>query len=477
MTDFQALLRAAHRKWHDREFIFEKKDGEYSPITYGAFLEQAASLAAKLLELGLAGKRIVLFGKNSTRLMLADLAVLAFVGTSVNVSFATSAQELAEMLELIRVSAVLYDPMMQSVIDEAAKQCPKVQFFSFQEILPAASAASLSDFPKRDPDTCCKIVFSSGTTANPKAVMLSMRNILAGWEPLYRRAPFCETDVIYLFLPLHHTYANICNFLYCFFSGAQLYLCSSIETMTQELLQVEPTMFCAVPLIFRRLYEQYGERISEAFGRRIRYLFCGGSRFDPQLRRFYKEHGLPMAEAYAMTETASSFSVEYPNRDDFESMGTVYENLNVRILHPDAQGVGDIVAKGEAVFLGYAENPALTAKAFTEDGYFITGDCGYIRNGKLYLTGRKKRVLIGEDGENIFPEDIENKLRSLCPQLVSVRVFSKNGRLECTLTFAENSAPDPDALLAAYNAYAAKKNRIQAYTLVPLRADATLCKS
>ena len=219
-----------------------------------------------------------------------------------------------------------------------------------------------------------------------------------GW----RIVPLGENDTDYLFLPLHHTYAGVYNFYYSLVGGMQVYLCSDTPKIADELREVRPTIFCAVPLIYRRLMEAYGEHISMAFGDRIRFLFCGGANFSPKIRAFYKQHGLPMFEAYALTETSSSLSIEYPNFDDFESSGTVFENMEVKILNQDKDGVGDIVVKGESVFLGYLDDAKKTKAAFTDDGYFITGDYGWLEGNKLYVRGRKKDVLVGENGENVY---------------------------------------------------------------------------
>ena len=128
-------------------------------------------------------------------------------------------------------------------------------------------------------------------------------------------------------------------------------------------------------------------------------MFCGGAFFDREIKKYYKDVGLPIMEAYALTETSSSFAIEYKNSEDLESSGTIFEDIDVRIDNPNEDGVGDIVVKGENVFIGYVNNENLTKKVFNKDGYFITGDLGCIIENRLHLKGRKDTVLIGDNGE------------------------------------------------------------------------------
>lgn len=222
------------------------------------------------------------------------------------------------------VSCVIYGPEKKDIMEEVATKYPDLLMISME-------------------DVCCKIVFSSGTTAMPKAVMLSKRNLFSGMESLYKRCPFNEEDVDYLFLPLSHTYGGIYNFLYSMVFGFSIYLCSDIKSLAGELLEVNPTLFCGVPVIFRKIYEGYGNKL-----------------------------------AYALSETASTFAIQYPYDPDVKTAGTVAEDIEVKVLEPDENGVGEIVVKGDNVFLGYAKEEALTASVFTEDGFFKTGDLGYL---------------------------------------------------------------------------------------------------
>lgn len=372
------VIDTAYAKWRDRAYIFEKIQGTYTSITYGDFITRTKRLAKRLIDMGLQNKKVLIFGPNSINYMISDLAVLAYVGVSVNINAQSSVDELKEIIEIIGIDAVIYDEQMNSVISKVITQFPNIKFLSMQENIHSLKNGGCSfNFDEKDNEECSKIVFSSGTMSNPKGIMLSLKNIFSGWEALQLRTPFCEKDVDYLFLPLHHIYANICNFIYSLLSGMQIYLCSGIENIEKELQEVNPTVFCGVPLIYKRMYKKINN-FPNAFGTNIKYMYCGGAKFDEEIRKEYKKR-FPMFEAYALTETASSLSIEYPNKDDFESVGTIFENIDVKIINKNKNEVGDIVVKGDNVFLGYINNPQLTREAFTRDKYFITGDIGYIK--------------------------------------------------------------------------------------------------
>ncbi len=465
MIDIQKQLQIAYEKWDTKDFVFEKQASEYKGIKYGTFIAKSCTLARKLVDDGLSGKTIMIFAPNSTDYMIVDLAITAYVGICANVNPHLSAESVELIIQKADVAAVFYEDEVSDVFNELMEKHSEVKFYPLHATISRIKVDEdvFVNLPEKNQETCSKIVFTSGTTSDPKGVMLSLKNIFAGWDSFQKRANVDDSTIVYLFLPLTHTYANIYNFLYSFMFGPTLYLCSDTNKIGEELLEVRPTVMCGVPIIFRRLYEAYGENIAKAFGDRIKYLYTGGTILDRTLRRFYKEHGLMILEAYAMTETASSFSVEYPNFDDMESMGVPYEDMDIRIINQDANGIGDIVAKGDCVFLGYLKDPAKTREAFTDDGYFITGDYGYIKDGKLYVLGRKQDVLIGENGENVYLADIQAELMKLCGEIAKLTGEVRNGGIFYTIYVIDGGESKIPEIVEKYNATAVKHNLITDY--------------
>jgi len=470
MLNIKTVLQNAYANFGDHDFVFTKRDGQYKPISYRDFIAKTDAFAHFMQEQGLTGRNIMVIGKNSVEYMMADLAITAYIGACVNVNPAVDAESLAKIVEQADLGAIFYDIEEQSKIDNIAARFPQVKTFALQETVAVLTAPNrLFEFADKNPDICSKIIFTSGTTSAPKGVMLSLRNIFAGWKPLYDRTGFGDNglEVVYVFLPLSHTYCNIYNFLYSFLYGPKLYLCSNTDLIGQELREVCPTAFCAVPIIYRRLYDVYGENIAQAFGDRVKYLYVGGAVFDKKLRAFYRDHGVPILEAYALTEVASSFAVDYPNPDDLESTGTIYENIDVQIRNPDANGVGGIVVKGENVFMGYLNDPEKTRAAFTDDGYFITGDYGRISDGKIYVLGRDNDIVVGENGENVYLSEVLanlNKIEELVAKVTAI-VKPEDGLLRFTLYVSDEARPKISALIKKYNESAIKKDRIDDYEL------------
>lgn len=473
MIQLEKILRSNCEKWENKEHVFEKINGEYKGITYSNFIKQTRDLAGYLISKGLKQKNIMIYGNNSSKYMIADLAVLHYVGVSVCVSKEWNETELKQAIKLLDISCVIYGEDKKDIIMEVAQECSSPIYISLDEALDESAKCTYEVLEETDAESCCKIVFSSGTTSNPKAVMLSKKNIFAGLDSMFRRCPFNENDVDYLCLPLSHTYAGIYNFLYSMVFGFSIYLCSSNAVMGQEILEVNPTLFCGVPLIYKRFYEGYGNNIAKAFGNRIKYLFCGGALMDENIRRAYKDSGLNMMEAYALSETASTFAIQYPYDDDVETVGTIAEEIDVKIINADEQGIGEIVVKGDNVFLGYVGNEELTQSVFTTDGYFKTGDLGYLKadekNGghKLYIVGRIKKVLIGENGENIEPEHIEKLICEKEPGVNKAQLYIQNGKLCCHLYIGnELVEKDWDVFFEEVNSVVLSYEKIRQYDVI-----------
>lgn len=464
MIQFDKILEDNYEKWKDKGFVYEKVNGKYEGRSYGDFIDNAYNIANYLISKGYFEKPIMIYGNNSTNLMMADLAIFNYVGTSVWVSKELMCEGLLRVVKQLGIECVIYGEEKYEIMKELVSKVPDLVCISSKEIgnIPHSEKKCIPT----EPEKCCKIVYSSGTTSNPKAVMLSKKNIFAGIDSLYRRCKFNENDVDYLFLPLSHTYGSIYNFIYGLVFGYSIYLCSDVSNIGQEILEVNPSIFCGVPVIYRKFYENYGEKIGIGFGNRIKYLFCGGAHFDEDIRRAYKESGLNMMEAYGLSETASTFSIQYPEDMNVKSVGRIAEDIEVKIINPDENGIGEIVVKGENVFLGYAGNPELTASVFTEDGYFKTGDLGYIIENDLYITGRIKKVLVGENGENIEPGPIEKLIGAADTNINKALLYIQEGKLACRLYINQQKNRNWDEFFADINSKLTKPEKIKSFEIV-----------
>lgn len=456
--DIQKLIEEDLQKFNNKDYIFEKHNGKYSATKFDDFVFKARALATKLINNGLINQRIMLIGKNSTNLMIADVAITAYTGVCVNTPAFINTEDLNGMIKSLNIKAILFGSDQTDKIAEIKSDILKL---NIDEMIPNLNKI-INNYKKINLDECTKIVFTGGTTSKPKGVMLSLKNMFYGWPYLKHRAEFVMSDIMYLFLPLHHTYANLYIFYYSLISGLSIYLCSDITKIDEELLEVRPTILGAVPLIYERIAKAYHNDVGKAFGDRIRFLVAGGAPISKELKQIYKKCGLEILNAYALSETASSFAVSYPGDTDEEDVGTIYEDLDVKILDPDKNGAGEICVKGDCVFLGYTVQDV---DCFTNDGYFKTGDLGYVKNNKLFVTGRKKKVLIGSNGENIYPDDLTNKIKKIDNNINDVRFSLRDDKLYAEFFLIDVNKTNLTELVDSFNIKCAKKDRIIGYEI------------
>ncbi len=463
MKRLYETLKDDFEKWNSEEYVYEKINGEVHSYTFGNFIAGVCDIAKSLIDKGYKDQYIIIFGDNSCKLMQVDLASLVYVGKSVVVSKEWKEDDLSYAIERLEAPVLLYGREKEEIV-KGLKDKYNIDFICFDDFKEEGNNCFNYDLPHNNYEECCKIVFSSGTTGKPKGVMLSEKNILAGYNSLIRRCPFDHTDSTYVFLPLNHTYGNIYNFIYSLIAGYKVYLSSGTTEISKELLEYNPTIFCMVPKVAEKMLEGYGDNISIAFGKNIKYIFCGGAALDRSIRQKYKDAGLNMMQAYALSETASSFAIAYPYSDDLESAGTIFEDLEVKIFEPDENGVGEIIAKGDAVFLGYANDEETTKKVFDDKGYFHTGDLGCIKDNKLFIKGRKKRMLLTYNGENVSPEDVEEKLEQ--NEYIKKATLYQKGNKICANLYVEDFDVDYNRIIDAFNESVPKYQRIDEFEVL-----------
>lgn len=293
------------------------------------------------------------------------------------------------------------------------------------------------------PEDVAAIIYTSGTTSEPKGVMLTHYNLAKQIEMESRLFPIRTDDVFLSILPLAHTYECSVGMLLPFFSGASVVYFDKAptpSTLIPAMQHVRPTIMLSVPLIieklyksriaaqfrkkkylkklyswtwFRRLFHKLaGRRLKEMFGGRLRFFGIGGAKLDEQTERFLAEAGFPYAIGYGLTETAPLLAGAVPGRVPFRSTGPMLDGIRARIENADpATGEGEIVVLSPSTMKGYYKNPEATASVFTADGWFRTKDLGVFDGaGNLYIKGRVGSMIVGPSGENIYPEEIESVL-------------------------------------------------------------------
>ena len=414
-------------KWALRPYISVKEDGHFVARTFSQVMDDVQSLARALLAEGISGN-IMLYSQNSYEWTVTDLAVMGYVGVCVPIDREWTAYDVCNTLSVISVEAIFYEKERRQVIWEVQQKFPDIRYFCiedcFPDLLKAGRIISTPLEGKRDMKQTAMILFTSGTTNRPKAIPLTQANLLHNWDALSARTPMTVADTSYIFLPLHHVYAGVANFLYTIISGMQIYLCSDRQKILEEMLEIRPTIVCTVPLILARIYEAATPQIMDML-RSIRFLYCGGSFTDPEMKRFFIDNGVTLLEAYGTTETSSVVALARPEDRDLDCNGVVLEGLDVRIIHPDDSGVGEIIVGGGSVSAGYLDRNDKYSE-FDSDGFYHTGDLGFLDGQRrLYLKGRKKRMLLTANGKNIYVDELEALIREN-PAIKSVAVFEED---------------------------------------------------
>ena len=297
-----------------------------------------------------------------------------------------------------------------------------------------------------DPEAPAVMLFTSGTTSRSKAVMLCQRNLLSNIYALCRCQKFYSTDVNMAFLPFHHTFGSMAVIMFLA-HGATNVFCDGIRYVSQNLQEYGVTVFVCVPLIIESIHKKIMQTVKKqgkekklklglklsnillkcgidvrrklfsdihaALGGKMRYIISGASAIDPAVPKAFNAFGITTVQGYGLTETSPVLAAENPKIIREGSVGLPLCNVQARICDPDERGIGEIVVKGPNIMLGYYEDEEATAEVL-KDGWFYTGDLGKMdKDGVIYITGRKKNVIVLKNGKNVYPEEIETVINAL----------------------------------------------------------------
>jgi len=471
LNDF---LRNDYVKWGDRPYLHELVNGTYNSITFVQFIDRVHYFASYLLDKGYKGKNIGIYSPNNVAWCIFDIAVMNFVGRSVGLSKEWTSDNLRYAIDKCDIVCLFYGKALEDKVNSVKGEFPGTEFICIEDRWDKcleegrAKAVDVSLEPQ-DGDDPAKIVFTSGTTSFPKAVMLSVNNVFSGYKSLGRRVRILPEDICYLFLPLNHTYGSIYNFIYSLVYGYEIYLARDTSKMPQEIMTVRPTVFSAVPLVYMKFYEgakAMGISLKQILGGRMRYTFCGGARLSPEIRDQYMAEGFYLMNAYALSETSSGFSIDYPGDEVLDSAGTLFEDVDACVKDPDAEGWGELAIKGDNVFKGYYKDEEATRRSFSDDGYFLTGDIGKIINNHVYVRGRKDTRLTLINGENISSSLISDRVKGLDDSIVHVKVYIQNEYLTCDIYVNKlDKDKNWDKIIENLNATVPKYERILRYNI------------
>ena len=437
-------------------FIFKSEDRKRkTEITYRKFREDLDAVGAYLISKGLKGKRIVVTGPNSYQWLVAYYAVVINVGVVVPLDKGLPEEEIVNSLIKCKADAIIFDDSLgmdfASIIKRdgiQAKTLIPMSDFT-QEKMPELAALIdqyRPEFKEIDNNATDIILFTSGTSADAKAAQLSQRNIAATIAAMRKVEPIYEDDVEMILLPLHHAFGNQ-GVLMFISNGCTNVFCSGLKYIQKELKEYGVTAFFCVPLIIESMINKVlktaekegkleklekGRRISkflmklgidvrrrlfkdviDGLGGKLRFLISGAAALDLKILDYATDFGILTVQGYGLTETAPTIASESYFYRKAGSVGHAMPGVEVKINDPDEDGIGELFAKGPNIMKGYLDDEEANKEAFV-DGWFNTGDLARIDDeGYIFLTGRKKNVIVLKNGKNIYPEEIEPMIDDL----------------------------------------------------------------
>ena len=433
-------------------------------ISYKEFMNDINSLGTALVEMGLKGKRIAVIGENRYEWELAYLAIVCGVGVVVPLDKALPDNEIESLIIRSEVEAIFYSNKYDGCMAQIQKEGnTKLKYFISMDL-------EKNDFNKYSQKEIIKkgrellrngnkeyleskinneemtiMLFTSGTTNQSKAVMLSQQNICTNVHDIRNVFELDETDRFLSFLPLHHTFECTVGFLYPLSIGGNIIFSKGVRHIADELKNFKITAMICVPVVFEKMYDKLIKTIDEKgklgtvkkgiklsncllkvgidirkklfkeihdnLGGCLRVMVAGGAALSPEKEKGFWDLGFNVLQGYGLTETSPVIAAELTRQKRLSSIGKKFPSVEVKIDNPDKSGVGELLAKGKSVMLGYYNNEEANKEVFTEDGWFRTGDLARIdKDGYIYISGRKKFVIVLKNGKNVYPEEIESLL-------------------------------------------------------------------
>ena len=300
---------------------------------------------------------------------------------------------------------------------------------------------------KINDDDIAVLFYTSGTTSKSKVVALSNRNIYSNIMALQNTLDMSCTDKFLSILPLHHVFECTFGFLFPISIGAQIVFSKGIRHLLDEIKDNNITVMANVPVVYEMLLKiieknlDRGKTVSDILGNNLRFLISGAAYLNPEIESRYRTLGLNLMQAYGLSETSPIISISTNENYSLGSVGKPLSNLKIKVVDKDENGIGELLVKGDSIMLGYLKNKKLSKDSF-KYRWFYTGDLVFVDdNGFIYIKGRKKNVIVLENGKNIYPEEIESIVNNVIGIKESI-VFDKNNKLNVKVVIDKNKIID-----------------------------------
>ncbi len=452
--NFKELLQNCPAYYNGRPLFREKENGGIKDTSCEQFAEMVQRLGAAFLKLGLLGGKIAVMGETSAKWIATYFATVCGASVIVPVDKELPEDEMAYILNNSEAAALIYAPSLEAEVRSIQPKAPGVKYFigmaapeenetwlSFDALVQGSSSAEIDAYNAIEVDAAAlsTILYTSGTTGKSKGVMLCQKNILCA--ALGGLQMFEVGKVSMSILPIHHVFEMTHGIVEMMANGTTICINDSLRYFMQNLQLFQPEAMFVVPafveMIYKKIWanaqatgqeeqlkaliaksnelleqgidkrDEFFQFIKDALGGNFRMMLCAGAPLDPFYVKGFREIGILLLQGFGLTETSPLVTA---NRNHYvvdASTGAAIQNCEVKIAEPNEKGEGEICVRGDNVMLGYYKDDIATAEVMI-DGWFHTGDMGYVDEaGLLYVTGRKKNVIILSNGKNIYPEEME----------------------------------------------------------------------
>lgn len=449
------------------------KDVEYRNITYRELENEINSLGSGLLKLGLKDKKIAIIGPNTYEWALSYISILYGVGVVVPLDKGLPNQEIEDSVIRGEAEVIIFDQKYIDVIKEIKeKSSSKIKNYICMQDIAEDGIKTLSEIKELgkkeiekgnreffnleiDNEKASVIIFTSGTTSQSKAVMLSHKNIASDINSMNAAEKLLCTDVNMQMLPFHHTFSST-GILLMLNNGVKNVFCDGLRYIQSNMKEYKVSVFVCVPLILEAMHKRVMTEIKKKgkeksvffakklarfllkfnidirkklfkeildnFGGNMRFVVSGAAAIDKIVAEDFNSWGILTIQGYGLTETSPVVCAENAKFIRYGSVGIPLDDVQIEIDNPDEKGIGEFIVKGPNVMLGYYKNEEATKNALV-DGWYHTGDLGYRdKDGYLFITGRKKNVIVLKNGKNVFPEELEELIDKL-PYVTESLVF------------------------------------------------------
>lgn len=486
IRDIKDLVNSSAEIYQNKAaYLVKNSMREYEEVSFNQAKKNMDELGTALINLGLKGEKIAVIGENRYEWAISYLAVICGTGIVVPLDRMLPENEIESCLKRGEVTAVIYSDRVKDEIMNISERLDNVKYFIGMDLkeevgkfksleLLLKRGRTLLDEGNRDfldaeidVNEVAEILFTSGTTSESKAVMLSHNNLAFNIMNQCSMLYIDDKDIFLSILPIHHVYECVCGFLTPFYRGCTVAYCEGLKYIQKNMQEAKVTMMLGVPLIFETMYRKIWKEIEkqgkeklvksmikitnalgpvgkkmkkkvfksiyDQFGGNIRLFIAGAAAINPEVSKGFKDFGILALQGYGLSECAPIVALNPNTCPKDDAAGLPLFNTDVKIVDKNKEGVGEIVTKGEHVMLGYYKDEKAT-KEVMKDGYFYTGDLGYLdEEGYVHITGRKKNVIITKNGKNVYPEEIEGLLNDL-PYVKETMVYGKKEKNDILLS-------------------------------------------